>query len=71
MVFLNSPFYIINFQLVLYRQILRKRVKIEYNKKKKGNFMTPQEKELVALKDEIRGELRAIFKANMKILKRR
>ncbi len=33
--------------------------------------MTPQEKELVALKDEIRGELRAIFKANLKIFKRR
>ena len=29
--------------------------------------MTPQEKELAALKSEITSEIRAIFKANMKI----
>ena len=29
--------------------------------------MTPQEKELAALKSEIASEIRAIFKANMKI----
>jgi len=29
--------------------------------------MTPQEKEMQALQDEIKGELQAIFKANMKI----
>ena len=29
--------------------------------------MTPEEKEIVKLKDEIKAELRVIFKANMKI----
>jgi ribosomal protein S2 len=29
--------------------------------------MTPQEKEIQAMQDEIKSELRAIFKANMKV----